>query len=259
MTTEVATTKGNAVGAPLFKTGTNQTLGASEAQEASGVKPMRFFPFITLQQGMSEGDWSTGSYIFKRTGKDPSPQDLSKSFAAVPLSIRGKTTFWDQTKNTVEACYVTATKPGKDKDENIINVRYYEMRDAAREKMPPGERNPYRAGLDVLLWIPSIGCFATYYANTISTTAAVEQIVPPFVSFPVRWFSEKRSNTKGTWFVPSCEALADESIPELLETLPDQALLDEMLDLFNNPKTFNAENDVEGAEVAEEGKSKRSR
>lgn len=246
---------------PLFNLGGSQTLTPDDAQESSGVVPMRYFPFLTLFQRTSKGDYKGGSFIFKKSGKDENPIDLGDSFAAIPLSIRGKANYWDAAEQTVEAEYWTATNPAQDKEGNILNQKFFDLRAKARDKsLSEGDkRNPYKAGLDVLLYIPEIKAFATYFANSVSTTAQVEQIIQPFVEYPVRFFSESRSNKQGSWYVPTCEQLPQEAANEFLDSLPSDEQIKDVLELFNNPPKRDSEGDVEGAEVADDSKAKRSR
>lgn len=224
--------------------GGKTTLDSKTAEEITGVKATRFFPFLQLLQKTSNavGDHKPGTFLFRTSGQDKSPRNLGDSFQALVISIRGKSTFYDKENELVRAEYFTAQTPATE--------NYEKYRDAA--KADNSVSSPYRAGLDCLLWLPEFKCFATYFANTVSTTAAIEQQVAPYCPatvtdfVPVRVYSDTRKNKKGTWYVPS----AKEAEGEGWELPTDEVLLD-ALKLFLFPKTNREDKVPEGAEEAE--------
>lgn len=233
------------------------SLTAEEAEESTGVKANRFFPFLQLLQRTSNaiGKHKPGTFLFKRTGQDQNPVNLGDEFEAIVVAVRGKATYYDG--EAVQAEYHTTKIPKSEK--------FDEFRQKAKDDTGPNSK--YRAGLDVLVWVKELKSFVTYFANTVSTTANVETMIVPYVPregtdfVPVRLFAQSRSNKKGTWFIPSASPLSPESIEAWSE---DQMFtmdsLADALKLFLLPPK-SPERNVEGAEKIEEDKQrpKRSR
>lgn len=229
------------------------TFTQQEAEESTGVKASKFFPFLQLLQKTSNaiGDYKPGTFLFKRTGQDQNPVNLGDGFEAIVISVRGKSTYYDG--DTVHAEYHTPKMPP--------TPRYKEFHEKSREETGPNTK--YRAGLDVLVWIKELRTFATYFANTVSTTANVETMIAPFAPrtgtdfVPVRLFSTSRTNKKGTWFLPTASELPQ----EVLETWEEKDMFTmenyaEALKLFLLPPTA-PESNIEGAEKIDEADRKK--
>lgn len=226
------------------------SFSVQEAEESSGVKASRFFPFLQLLQRTSNavGDYKPGTYLFKRTGQDKEPVNLGDSFEGIIVAIRGKSTYYDG--ETVHAEYHTPAQQPSEK--------YKEFMQKAKEDTSVNSK--HRAGLDVLIWIKELRSFATYFANTVSTTANVETMLVPFAPrtgtdfVPVRVLSQGRSNKKGNWFVPSAAELPKD-VSDLWEEkdLFTSDNLAEALKLFLIPPKAaeSAEGNIEGAEAVD--------
>jgi len=222
------------------------SLTGKEAEEATGIKAQRFFPFLQLVQRTSqiiEQGHSAGTFIFKRSGQDQKPQNLGDSFLAFVVSARAKAIYWNKAESTVDNQYKTA-KFGP-------SERFEEYRDKANSN--PSLGNPYRSGLEILFWLPELGTFATYFANTPSTTASAEQAILPYLGFAVKVKSDPRKNKKGSWFVAIAEEMDRDEWEQQSQPTKDE--YKNALNLFLYPpvSTEEASNDsVVGAEKADE-------
>lgn len=229
------------------------SLVGSQMEESTGIKASRFFPFVQLLQRTSNAldqGHNPGTFLFRRSGQDKNPVNLGSSFPAYVCSIRGKAIYYDKENNMVFAEYETVIDGVRTKSPG-----YDEF--VAAAKSCASELNPaYRNGLDVLLWIPALKTFATYFANTVSSVSAVEQMVSPYLGCPVRFQSEQKKNTKGSWYTPACI-----DTDEDMEAIPTEAEFDAALVMFNQPPARREEadgGDVEGAKKIE-GARKRVR
>jgi hypothetical protein len=231
------------------------SLTVEEAEESTGVKASRYFPFLQLLQRTSNaiGDSKPGTFQFRRNGQDQNPANLGDKFEAIVVAVRGKATYYDG--EIVKAEYHTPKLPPSDTYKDYL----------AKAKEDTGPKSKYRGGLDVLLWIKELRSFATYFANTVSTTANVEQMIVPFAPregtdfVPVSILSQSRSNTKGTWYVPSAAELPQETVETWEQR--DMFTVDNLTDalkLFLLPPK-SAESNIEGAEEIVETKSPRKR
>lgn len=226
------------------------SFGVKEAEESTGVKASRFFPFIQLLQRTSNavGDHKPGSFLFKRTGQDKTPTNLGDNFEGIVVAVRGKATYYDG--EIVHAEYHTPQLAPSD-----LYKEYLE-----KAKADTSVNSKYRAGLDVLVWVKDLKSFATYFANTVSTTANVEQMIVPFAPrmgtdfVPVRLFSQMRSNKKGNWFVPSASELPVDVVAMWndADSFTTENLTDALKLFLKPPKSAEfAEGNVEGAEVVD--------
>lgn len=231
------------------------SFSVEESEESTGIKASRFFPFLQLLQRTSNaiGDHKPGTFLFKRTGQDQNPVNLDDGFEAIVVSVRGKATYFDG--ELVQAEYHTVKQPASDKYQEFL----------AKAKDDTGPNSKYRGGLDVLIWVKNLRCFATYFANTVSTTANVETMIVPYAPregtdfTPVRILAQSKSNKKGSWFVPSAAELSPEDLESWEERdmfTPDS--LAEALKLFLFPPRA-PESNIEGAELIEEKKRPKKR
>jgi hypothetical protein len=227
--------------------GVGASLNAKDVEDSTGVKPLRYFPYIQMKQPTSQGDFGqAGEFILMVSGKDKSPTNLSNTFEARILSIRGKATHWDG--ETVRAEYDTATNRAIDPDtKEVLNEKFGEYRDMAKKGSGPA--NPYKCGVDLLLYIPDAGgksCFATYFANSTTAVAAVETKIASYTNENVNFTSTVPPSGKGRFFIPDCEPLAEVNWTSGVT----RQELEDAYELFNNPPA-RVESQIEGAEKAE--------
>jgi len=217
------------------------TLTKEQAQEATGVKGKRYFPFLTLVQKTSrviEQGANPGVWIFKENNKDPNFVNLSSTFQAFILGIRGKALFWDKTQEMMNTEYCIA----KTNNELFKTDNYDEYVKKALVGVPGTySDNPYRQGLEVLLWLPhpDVNAFVTYFANSPKTISAVEEDILPFVNNAVIWSSNRKENKKGVFYVPTCTPLTTDEALEI-ENTPSPEQYKEAIDLFINPPRFSS-------------------
>jgi len=212
------------------------SMSAKVAEKSTGVKPSNFLPFIQLLQKTSKdvGDHKAGSFILKRSGKDPNPIDLGNSFEALVVAVRGKATYFDG--KTVKATYHTAAHG------ETPPTEYVEMRDLAKKD----QTQSYRVGLDVLFYIPSEGAFALYFANSPTAISQVETEFCPLAdnTASARVYSELKTGSKGSWYLPKATELDSK-----IEDLP-RDLFKEAVKQFLFP-VKSIEESIDGAEAVD--------
>lgn len=236
----------------LEKAGFTQSvsLTAKESEESTGIKASKFFPFIQLIQRMSKdvGDSiSPGDFLLKIGGKDTSPKNLTRGFNAFVIAVRGKAVFFDG--DTVVAKYDTIVRGERKKSPGYDDFREEAHKDFSMD-------NPYKIGLDVLMWLPDLGAFATLFGNSTSMISAIETNIAPYCADPaagsmgtsVLINSAEKQNKKGRWFVINAEPTTDDDW-----NWPTPEMYIDALTMFVEPPE-----EGEGLEKAEEGK-KRSR
>ena len=233
------------------------TFTVEEAEASTGIKANRFFPFLQLLQRTSNaiGDHKPGTFLFKRSGQDKNPINLGDAFDSVVIAVRGKATYYDG--ETVKAEYHTPKQPASDQYKEFIE----------KGRLESGPNAKYRSGLDVLIWIKELKSFATYFANTPSTTANVETMVVPYAPrtleepyVPVSLIAFQRSNKKGTWFVPSTVEISKDvaDLWEPKDLFTGDGLTDALKLFLLPPKSRDSS--IEGAEEIDPAKrTKRSR
>jgi hypothetical protein len=230
------------------------SLTGKQLEAASGIKANRYVGFIQLVQKASklvDKGFTPGTYVYKKSGQDD-PIDLGKDFPAQVLAIRAKSTYYDgEFMNTEFVTIDEATEQPK------ITPRYEEFKAAAEACRGQNEAK-YKAGYEVLLWLPERNCFATYFANTPSQAAAVDESISPYTGDPVTFLSLQRQNKKGTFYLPGCNpvTLDDMVDQEGNVCLPDRERTMDAIRNFNNPprREENTDENVEGAKKVEGSK-----
>ncbi|MFA5572865.1 MAG: hypothetical protein WDA42_07135 [Candidatus Bathyarchaeia archaeon] len=238
------------------------TLTKQQAEAATGIKGKQFFPFLSLVQKTSkviEDGVKPGAWVFKRNNKDANYVDLEATFPAFILGIRGKALYWDRNNETMQTEYCIAR--GKEK-EDIYKTPQYDV--FVQKALEGGAgtyfENPYRQGLEVLLWLPhpDVNAFVVYFANSPKQISAVEEQIIPYVGYAVLWTSARQENKRGVFYTPDCTPM-DEEDAGALQNVPTPEMYKEAMNLFTNPPRFPAagNDDLASAEKAEDSKIER--
>jgi hypothetical protein len=232
------------------------SLSGDQLEESTGVKANQFFPFLQVIQRTSNAvdqGANPGTFLCRKNGQDKGT-NLGTSFYAVVCSIRGKATYFNKEENLVFSEYETVKNGERVKTENYEDYRAAALASAGQLDAK------YRSGLDVLLWVPELKSFVTYFANTVSAIANVEQVISPYLGCPVLIASEARKNKKGSWYLPTCE----ETDLSQIDPMPTEAAFNKAVEQFNNPPVRSeagGEGDSENVEGAKKisNPSKRAR
>lgn len=233
---------GGAISVTDFKnTLASQSFTQKQAQKSTKIAERGYFPFLQMLQKASkivENDPETnppGSFTYKKSGRDQKPINLGTTFPALLLSIRGKAVLFKD--KDVLAEYAV------NRDGEIVESDLYD--EYVNASLKRGMDNNFRSGLDLLFWIPEVNSFATYHANTPTSTGTIEDSVMCYVGDYIHFGSEIAKNKNDqTYFIPSATLMeADEWGP--LEQ-PDKDMFTRNLHLFNHPK---ASSDVGEGEV----------
>ncbi len=216
------------------------SLSKEEAEESSGVKAGKYLPYLKLMAPLTKevtsGTFRPGELVLFRGGKDPNPTSLELPIGMIPITVRGKATKF-LPDGTMEAEYDTIHQ-----GERLITDKYEEFKTQAEEaKAAKDQKSPFKAGLDVLFWIPSLSCYSVYGAQSFSGIRAIQEEITQYtVDFgledpysPVTISVIDGFGGGNTYKVISCSP-REMSECEGWESI-DQDLLVAALEQFNNP------------------------
>lgn len=235
----------------VFVGGNIPSLTKKQAEKSTGVKAKRYLSFIQMIQKSSaavDAGAKPGSFLLKQGGKDDKPITLGDEFNAVLVSVRGRAQHYDG--KTVFTEYDLPREDGTTEKSD----RYDDFREKSKDPMYKKggklyrQTNPHKSGLDLLLYLPDQGSFATYFANTETTVAEVEENIIPFVQQPIIFGSRVRKNAENqSWFVPAASLTEAVNWQE-----PDEESTEEALKQFLYARPNRGETVVEGATESED-------
>lgn len=218
-----------------------------EAEEATGIVAGKYFQYMQLTQALSKDKdlYGEGVFVVKRSSKDDKPVVLGGDFPAFVMAIRAKAMHFGKTTTSEFKTVMKET-------DNFAKFKEEAEKDRSMD-------NDYKAGLELLLWVPQIEKFVTYFATNYSTNRALEENVAQFCASGdsygswVKFAAEKQVFSKGACYVPTC---FEAEIDEADVAVPSEEDLVDAIKRFVFPSA-SQEDEVDGAEKADAPKRNR--